>query len=66
MPDGRPDVGLLFVAYAADITTQFVPIQQRLAENDLFNTWTTPIGSAVFAILPGCAPDGFIGDTLLG
>ena len=66
LPDGRPDVGLLFVAYAADLTTQFVPIQQRLAENDLFNTWTTPIGSAVFAIPPGCAPDGFIGDTLLG
>jgi dye decolorizing peroxidase len=66
LPDGRPDVGLLFVAYAADLATQFVPIQRRLAENDLFNTWTTPIGSAVFAIPPGCAPDGFIGDRLLG
>ncbi len=64
--DARPDVGLLFVAYAADLTAQFLPIQQRLAENDLFNTWTTPIGSAVFAIPPGCDPDGFIGDTLLG
>jgi dye decolorizing peroxidase len=42
-----------------------VPIQQRLAENDLFNTWTTPIGSAVFALPPGCAPDGYLGDTLL-
>lgn len=66
LPDGRPDVGLLFVAYAADITTQFVPVQQRLAENDLFNTWTTPVGSAVFAIPPGCGPEGFIGETLLG
>jgi dye decolorizing peroxidase len=65
LPDGRPDVGLLFVAYAADLSTQFVPIQQRLAENDLFNTWTTPIGSAVFALPPGCEPDGFLGDTLL-
>ncbi len=65
LPDGRPDVGLLFVAYAADLSTQFVPIQQRLAENDLFNTWTTPIGSAVFALPPGCAPDGYLGDTLL-
>ncbi|MGA7687985.1 MAG: Dyp-type peroxidase, partial [Jiangellales bacterium] len=65
LPDGRPDVGLLFVAYAADLSTQFVPIQQRLAENDLFNTWTTPIGSAVFALPPGCEPDGYLGDTLL-
>jgi dye decolorizing peroxidase len=65
LPDGRPDVGLLFVVYAADVGTQFVPIQQRLAENDLFNTWTTPIGSAVFALPPGCEPDGFLGDTLL-
>lgn len=66
LPDGRPDVGLLFVVYAADLGSQFVPIQQRLAENDLFNTWTTPIGSAVFALPPGCAPDGYLGDTLLG
>jgi dye decolorizing peroxidase len=66
LADGRPDVGLLFVAYAADLSTQFVPIQRRLADNDLFNTWTTPIGSAVFAIPPGCGPEGFIGETLLG
>ena len=66
LPDGRPDVGLLFVVYAADITTQFVPVQQRLAENDLFNTWTTPVGSAVFAIPPGCGPGGYLGETLLG
>ena len=33
---------------------------------DLFNEWTTPIGSAVFAIPPGCAPDGWIGEQLLG
>jgi dye decolorizing peroxidase len=66
LPDGRPDVGLLFVVYAADLASQFVPIQQRLAENDLFNTWTTPIGSAVFALPPGCAPDGYLGDALLG
>jgi dye decolorizing peroxidase len=66
LPDGRPDVGLLFAAYAADLDTQFVPIQQRLAENDLFNTWTTPVGSAVFALPPGCGPDGYLGEGLLG
>lgn len=65
LADGRPDVGLLFAVYAADLATQFVPIQQRLADNDLFNTWITPIGSAVFALPPGCAPDGYLGDRLL-
>lgn len=56
--------GLLFVSYQADATAQFVPIQQRLDELDLLNEWTTPIGSAVFAIPPGCDENGFIGDTL--
>ncbi|MFG1863347.1 Dyp-type peroxidase [Microbispora bryophytorum] len=64
-PEGRPDAGLLFASYQADVARQFVPIQQRLAEVDLLNQWITPIGSAVFAIPPGCSPDGWIGETLL-
>lgn len=59
------DSGLLFVSYQADVDKQFTPIQRRLDELDLLNEWTTPIGSAVFAIPPGCAEGGFIGDTLL-
>ncbi|WP_084350810.1 Dyp-type peroxidase [Millisia brevis] len=59
------DSGLIFVAYQADVDAQFVPIQRRLDELDLLNEWTTPIGSAVFAVPPGCAPDGYIGETLL-
>lgn len=56
--------GLLFVSYQADVDRQFVPIQQRLDNLDLLNQWITPIGSAVFAIPPGCSSDGYIGDTL--
>lgn len=63
---GRPDTGLVFASYQADMDRQFVPIQRRLAEADLLNKWVTPIGSAVFAIPPGCGPDGWIGHTLLG
>ena len=63
--NGEPDLGLLFAAYAANLTAQIVPVQERLAEQDLLNTWTTPIGSAVFAIPPGFAEGGFVGDTLL-
>ncbi|NIJ12097.1 dye decolorizing peroxidase [Saccharomonospora amisosensis] len=63
--DGNPDVGLLFASYQASFARQFVPIQRRLAALDALNTWTTPVGSAVFAIPPGCEPGGWIGRTLL-
>lgn len=63
--DGTSDSGLLFAAYQADVDKQFVPVQRRLAEGDLLNEWVTTIGSAVFAIPPGCGPDGWIGETLL-
>lgn len=64
--DELSDSGLIFVAYQADVERQFTPIQRRLDELDLLNEWTTPIGSAVFAIPPGCAAGGYIGETLLG
>lgn len=57
--------GLLFVSFQADVERQFIPMQRRLDELDLLNEWTVPIGSAVFAIPPGCAKGGFIGETLL-
>ncbi|WP_271395145.1 Dyp-type peroxidase [Neomicrococcus lactis] len=58
------DAGLIFVSFQADVDRQYVPIQRRLDELDLLNQWTTPIGSAVFAILPGCQEGGFVGETL--
>lgn len=63
--DGRTNAGLLFAAYMANIETQYVPVQQRLSDLDLLNTWTTPIGSAVFALPPGCQAGGYIGEGLL-
>lgn len=62
--DGGSDSGQIFCSYQADIAAQFVPIQQRLAEKDLLNQWTTPVGSAVFAIPPGTARDGYLGQGL--
>jgi len=64
--DEVSESGLIFAAYQADIARQFIPVQRRLAELDLLNEWTVPIGSAVFAIPPGCAPGGYVGETLLG
>ncbi len=64
-PAGRSS-GLVFVTFQRDVLSQFVPIQQRLDEMDLLNRWTTPVGSAVFAV-PGGPRDGeFIGERLLG
>ncbi|MCI4657597.1 Dyp-type peroxidase [Cryobacterium zhongshanensis] len=58
------DSGLLFVSFQADVDAQFVPIQRRIDTLDLLNQWITPVGSAVFAIPPGCQEGGYIGDTL--
>ena len=44
---------------------QFLPVQARLAASDAMNAWTVPIGSAVFALPPGCAPGGYVGEGLL-
>ncbi len=63
--DGRAEAGLLFAAYAADLDRQFLPIQRRLQDGDLLNVWTTPVGSAVFAILPGFESGGWLGEALL-
>lgn len=59
------DSGLIFIAFCADPVRQFVPVQERLAEADLLNLYTTPVGSAVFAVLPGCAEDEILAGPLL-
>ncbi|MBK9100662.1 MAG: Dyp-type peroxidase [Austwickia sp.] len=64
--DGRQDEGLIFVAYQSDLATAFVPVQRRLAPVDALNTWTTHVGSAVYAVPPGAQEGSYIGATLLG
>ena len=55
---GHPDVGLLWTAYARNLTKQYLPVQERLSKVDLLNLWTTPIGSSVWLIAPGVEGDG--------
>ncbi|WP_199040536.1 Dyp-type peroxidase [Glycomyces salinus] len=62
--DGTTDTGLVFIAYQADVA-RFTAIQERLAEADLLNDYAVPIGSAVFAVPPGCEEGGWIGQTFL-
>ena len=56
--------GLLWTAYAKDLTEQYVPVQTRLAQFDLLNTWTTPVGSAVFAVARGVKPGEILAEEL--
>lgn len=59
--------GLMFASFQADIERQFQPIQHRLAQVDLLNGWTTPIGSTVWAIPPGArGPGDYVGSSLFG
>jgi dye decolorizing peroxidase len=60
---GVPDVGMLWTAYMRNMN-QYVPVQTRLASFDLLNQWTTPIGSAVFAIPGGVEPGKIISEKL--
>jgi len=62
--DEADGAGLVFCAFQADLERQYLPIQARLAEHDALNAWTTPVGSAVFAIPGGVRPGGFVGEAL--
>jgi len=61
---GELDAGLFFLAYQRDPRKQFVPLQTRLAQNDLLNEYITHTSSAIFACPGGIAQGGFIGETL--
>ena len=59
------EAGLLFLSYQADLSDQFVPIQRMLDEADELNEWTTAVGSAECAILPGFAQGEWLGQAIL-
>lgn len=59
------DAGLVFVAFQSDPVRQFVPVQRRLAKQDVLNIWTTPVGSAVLGVLPGCREGEWLGERVL-
>ena len=61
---GSMDVGLLWCAYQRNIEKQYLPMQLRLAELDLLNRWTLPIGSATFAIPRGVGEGEVIAEGL--
>jgi deferrochelatase/peroxidase EfeB len=58
------DAGLFFLAYQKDPRTGFIRIFERMAKLDAMNQFTTHVASALFAVPPGCAEGGFIGQGL--
>ncbi|MEN9965632.1 MAG: hypothetical protein RJA60_629, partial [Actinomycetota bacterium] len=61
---GNLESGLLWTAYAKNLSKQYVPVQERLASFDLLNKWTTPVGSATFAIARGVKPGEILAEEL--
>ncbi len=62
---GRRESGLIFCSFQADVDRQFTRIQRSLDRADRLNTWTTAIGSAEFAVLPGFEKGGWLGERVL-
>jgi dye decolorizing peroxidase len=52
--------GLMFVSFQSDPAT-FVKIQKALNAMDALNKWTTPIGSGLYFVPPGCREGEWIG-----
>jgi deferrochelatase/peroxidase EfeB len=63
---GRLDAGLLFIAYMRNPLTQFVPMQTKLAANDLLSEYLEATGSAVFVVPPGLLSGASLADALFG
>jgi deferrochelatase/peroxidase EfeB len=61
---GQLDAGLFFLAYQRDPTKQFVPLQDKLAQQDALNEYIEHVGSAIFAIPPGVREGETIGAAL--
>jgi deferrochelatase/peroxidase EfeB len=58
---GELDAGLFFICFQKDPRVQFVPIQQRLSENDALGQYLVHTTSGVFACPPGVSPGGTLG-----
>jgi dye decolorizing peroxidase len=63
--DGAPDAGLLFMAFQSDPRDGFTRIQQRLALADELSRFLSHESSALFAVPPGSAPGGYLGQGLM-
>lgn len=61
---GNLDAGLFFIAFTRDPDEFFIPLQTNLSRNDSLNEYIQHTGSAIFAVPPGVAEGGFVGEPL--
>jgi deferrochelatase/peroxidase EfeB len=61
---GELEAGLFFISFQRH-PEQFVAIQRRLGSLDALNEYIKHVGSALFAVPPGAAPGGYVGESLL-
>ncbi|KNX36706.1 iron uptake transporter deferrochelatase/peroxidase subunit [Luteipulveratus halotolerans] len=61
---GRLDAGLFFLAYVRRPSTQYIPMQNRLAQHDGMMEYLQHTGSALFAVPPGARAGGYVGEVL--
>jgi deferrochelatase/peroxidase EfeB len=62
---GQLDAGLFFLSFQRD-PAAFVAVQRRLGRLDALNEYVKHVGSGVWAVPPGAARGGWVGETLLG
>lgn len=62
---GRLDAGLFFIAFVRDPRTQFIPMQSKMARDDLMAEYLVHTGSGLFAVLPGVEAGASYADALL-
>lgn len=61
---GRLEAGLFFISYVRDPDAQFIPMQNRLAQQDGLMEYLKHTGSGLFAVPPGIRKGGYVGDGL--
>lgn len=61
---GRMAAGLFFIAYVVDPRTHYIPMQNRMARDDLLSEYLQHIGSGLWAVPPGIAEGEFVGQAL--
>jgi len=61
---GRMDAGLFFLAYVKDPRTHYIPVQTKIARGDGLSEYLQHTGSGLFAVPPGAASGGYVGQAL--
>ena len=61
---GGLDAGLFFIAFVRDPETQFIPMQNRMAQKDALMEYLKFTSSAIFAVPPGAGPGEYVGQAL--